>query len=147
MRGKPEVITALNEVLVSKNSTVLRLLQYETLCTMWGYSEVGSFFAHIVSVDKEVLPKLIKRILFLGGYINEVAIELPKISEVVVEMLPETKDYVLNNIATLTNLIDIAEKAKDYGTRYLIEKILIEEDENLLMVEMLMIQFSERRVK
>jgi bacterioferritin len=111
---------------------------------LWGYINIGNFFAKIVREDINSLFKLTKRILFLGGSFDEVISEVSEFGDTVEEMLPEVKEYVLRNIATLTDAIETCEKFKDYTSRYLLEKLLLEEDERLSEIESLMIQFMER---
>jgi bacterioferritin len=140
MKGNPEVINALSNCLLEKHSSLLRINRYETQCLLWGYVNIGNFFAKIVRDDINGLFKLTKRILFLGGNFDEVAGERPEFGDTVEEMLPEVKEYILRNIATLTDSIEICEKNKDYTSRYLLEKLLVEEDERLSEIESLMIQ-------
>jgi cytochrome bd-type quinol oxidase subunit 1 len=107
MKGTPEVIASLGSCLLEKHSTLLRINRYETQCLLWGYINIGNFFAKIVREDINSLFKLTKRILFLGGSFDEVISEVSEFGDTVEEMLPEVKEYVLRNIATLTDALNL----------------------------------------
>ena len=52
--------------------------------------------------------------------------------------------FVLEGIAYLSSCVEISAQFKDFGTRNLVENMLVEEEKHLAHIEAKMIQFSER---
>lgn len=145
MKGTPEVITVLNEVLMERHAYFIQLLVCSVMCGKWGYCEQAELFDFLSEEDFEVFSKLIARISFLDGM--SIADKLQEFKEDVTtvdEMLLFAKNSRLLNIFSLSRVIEVCTNFKDYGTRNLIEKMLVEEDEHLAKVEAAIIQFGER---
>lgn len=143
MKGSQEVITSLNECFVELHTSMMKFIQFSTNCSLWGYDEIEKFFGHMCKEDKESMIKVIERISYLGGNssfnINEIIIV-----ETIEEMLLDSINNKNTLIASIIDLVEISVKSKDYGTRHLAEKMLVEEEKHLAVIEAKLIQFSER---
>jgi bacterioferritin len=140
MKGIPEVIASLNELLVEHHSYFVITSLNAGICKKLGFEETGKHFVYLNKESLESCVKLIDRILFLDGTptfekVNEIVIP-----ESIEEMLVSDKDFKMKSIASLSNAIDISAQFKDHGTRCLIEKMLVEEDEHLAKIEAEIIQ-------
>jgi bacterioferritin len=144
MKGTPEVIAVLNELLVEYHTSLVQFIQYSISCSLYGYKDSEKKFDHMFRKDEECLVKLIKRISFLGGISTVGKVNEFDPIETVEDMLNNAVSLKLSLIGTLTNGIEVAMSFKDYGTRSLLERMLVEEDENLSTIEAALIQFSER---
>ena len=145
MKGSPEVITVLNEILVERHTFFAQLLLCSITCKKWGYDEQEDLFEFFSKEDFKILKKLASRISFLDGipFVDKMKESQTDITTVD-EMLLFAQDTRLVNIASLSNAIEICTNFKDYGTRRLMEHFLLKEDKRLAKIEAAIIQFGER---
>ena len=144
MKGNPEVITALNDQLVGYHTTMIQLTTHFCMCRKWGYGELADYFKHLAHESSEAIDKIMQRVLFLDGIallekLNEVLI-----GETTEDTLELTSLNTLNLIAGCSEGIEVCLQYKDYGTRHLFEKLLVEEDEHLATLEAKMTQITQR---
>ena len=144
MKGTPEVIASLNELLVEYHTSMVQFVTFSIFCSLSGYEKIEKKFDYIFREDEESMVELIKRISFLGGIcIIDKLNELQE-AESVEEMIVAGINLKLGSIASLTAGIEVAITFKDFSTRNMLEKMLVEEDHHLATLEATMIQFSEK---
>ena len=144
MKGNPEVITTLNERLVEYHTSMVQFTTHSFICGKWGYSDLADYFKHLVHESSEALGKIMERVLFLDGITS-----LEKLNEVdIAESMEDTLDLArlakLTTIAGCSEGIEVCLKFKDYGTRHLLEKLIVEEDKHLSIIEAKMTQITQR---
>lgn len=144
MKGVPEVIASLNELIKDYHASFIFFKLMGATCDKWGYSEFSEYFNNCSKECLEVIDKILKRVLYLDGNATLDNLDNTYSIETIEEMLQSCKNTMLYNIASLIKNIEIATKFKDFGTRHLVEKILVEEEKHLATIEAKMIQFSER---
>lgn len=145
MKGSPEVIDVLNNQLIERHSFFVQIFLFSVMCKKRGYNDIEDLFEFLSKEDFEVFSKITKRISFLDGsaFVDKLQESWTDITTVE-EMLAVVLDSRLKNIAGLSEAIEVCVKFKDYASRNLMEKLLVEEDKHLAKVEAAMIQFSER---
>ena len=145
MKGSPEVIAALNECLRYFHTSFVTIGINTAFCKKWGYGDVCELLNKLYKRDVENCEILIDRIIFLDGLPSfEKLNELPPVSETVEEMFIVAKNMSMLHVAYLSSCVDISAQFKDFGTRNLVENMLVEEEKHLVHIEAKMIQFSER---
>ena len=145
MKGSPEVIEALNECLRHFHTSFVTIGINKAFCKKWGYGDLCEFLNKLYKRDVENCEILIDRIIFLDGLPSfEKLNELPPVSETVEEMFIVAKNMSMLHVAYLSSCVDISAQFKDFGTRNLVENMLVEEEKHLAHIEAKMIQFSER---
>ena len=144
MKGRPEVISSLNEILSDYHASLLQNISHSVLCNKWGFTKLKEYFKYLAKEDNEVIFKLIGRILFLDGTPDIITVPEIKISETAHETLLFVSNHKIELIAGLASSLDIANKFKDHGTRKLLEDFLVKEEKHLFSVEAKMNQFTEK---
>lgn len=135
MKGNAEVIAVLNERLADHHTSYVELSVRAALCDKWGYDELEEFFEKIGKEDLESIEKLIERIVFLDGVPLFTVINETVIGGDVYEMLTLAASSKTLLIAGYSDGIDKSVSSKDYGTRHIFEKMIVEEDECLADIE------------
>jgi len=144
MKGNVEVIATLNDRLIEQHTSIVQFATHSFLCRKLGYTDVADYFKYLVHESSEALSKIMERILFLDGLTSLEKMNEVTISETMEGALELASLDKLSVIAGCSEGIDVALKFKDYGTRYLLEKILIEEDKHLSTIETKMTQITQR---
>jgi len=145
MKGSPEVIVALNECLRHFHTAFVVFGTNLSVAKKYGYEETSKTFKSFYKENMETCEKLINRIVFLDGnpFFDGVS-NIIEVSETVEEMLSVGNELMLKGIANLSSCIEISTQFKDFGTRNLVENMLVEEEKHLAHIEAKMIQLSER---
>ena len=144
MKGNPEVITALNDRLVEYHTTMVQLTTHSCMCRKWGYKELAGYFKHLAHETSESIDKIMQRVLFLDGITLLEKVNGPLIGENMEDTLELTSLNTLGLVAGCSEGIEVSLQYKDYGTRHLFEKLLVEEDEHLASIEAKMTQITQR---
>ncbi len=130
MKGDAKVIEALNEILTGELTAINQYFLHARMCKNWGYERLAD------KVWKESIDEmkhaqiLTDRILFLEGVPNLQRLFKLNIGETVVEQLKSDLALEMEAIPRLKTAIKLCETAGDHGTRDLLEKILVSEEEH-----------------
>jgi bacterioferritin len=130
MKGDNKVISALNEILGGELAAINQYFLHAKMCKNWGFSKLGHKIYKESIDEMKHADVLIDRILFLEGLPNLQKIEKLNIGENVKELLE--CDLALENkaIPRLRKAIELCWDASDHGTRDLLEKIRVSEEEH-----------------
>lgn len=129
MRGDPEVIELLNEVLTSELTAINQYFIHAKMLKNWGYQRLSHKKREESIEEMKHADAVIERILYLEGAPNMQRLSPVRVGEDPVEM--HNYDLALEEeaLARLNRGIALAVAKADGGTRALLESILKEEEE------------------
>lgn len=130
MRGDPEIITVLNDVLSAELTAVNQYFIHAKMCGNWGYKALESFVRDESIDEMRHAERLIERILFFEGTPNLQRLLPIKVGETVPEQFQADLEVEYAAIERLNAGIAIAVSKGDNGTRELLASILVAEEEH-----------------
>lgn len=131
MRGSDAVIELLNEVLTSELTAINQYFVDAKMFDNWGYERLGEKFRHESIDEMKDADSLIERILYLEGVPNLQRLGTVLVGETPVEKLELAGQVEREAIARLNRGIGLCVESADNGSRELLERILVgEEDHN-----------------
>ncbi|TGK78224.1 bacterioferritin [Leptospira noumeaensis] len=135
MKGKKEVIDILAEVLAAELTAINQYFIHAKLCKNWGYLELADYLRKESIEEMKHADEIIERILFFDGIPDLQKYLKINVGQTVPEMLDHDLQLEYNAVERLNRGIDICVAAKDNGTRELLEKILVSEEEHIDWIE------------
>jgi len=135
MKGNPKVIEALCSVLTGELTAINQYFLHARMCMDWGYTKIGKF-VHDESIEEmKHAQELIDRILFLEGHPNLQKLNKLHIGENVEEQLNSDLKLEFDAIDRLRDAITVCDEVKDFTTREIFERILIDEEKHVDWIE------------
>lgn len=135
MQGDARVIEYLNESLKNELTAVNQYwLHYRTL-DHWGVYKLAEFERHESIDEMKHADILSERILFLDGLPNFQLLGRLRIGETVEEILKADLALEIEAVAQLKAAIAHCEEVKDYVSRELFAKILVNEEDHVDTLE------------
>jgi bacterioferritin len=135
MKGNPEIIKALNEILCGELTSVNQYFLHARMMNNWGYTKIGKV-VYKESIDEMKHSQvLIDRILFLEGIPNLQKLGALNIGETVPEQLESDKGLETIAIPRVRDAIKLCEEKMDHGTREMLLHILADEERHLDWLE------------
>ncbi len=135
MKGKKEIIDALNVVLGNELTAINQYFLHARMLEDWGLAKLGKK-EYEASIDEmKHADDIIKRILFLEGLPNLQKLSALRIGQNVVEVLEADLAVELHAVPELKKYIQLCEKENDYVTRDLLNSILTSEEEHIDWIE------------
>lgn len=131
MYGDQTVIEHLNKALMNELTAINQYFLHARMLKNWGVNKLGK------EVYKESIDEmwhadwLIERILFLDGMPDFKHLDKPILSDNVKGILESDLQQERKAIPALKTAIQHCEKAGDFGSRQLLEKILVAEEEHM----------------
>lgn len=135
MKGDPEVIEILNEVLTSELTAINQYFIHSRMCENWGYQKLAKQKRAESIEEMKHADDLIERVLYLDGVPNMQRMNPVKVGEDVVEQHRNDLELETEAIARLNRGIELCVAKSDNGTRELLEGILKDEEEGADFVE------------
>ena len=130
MRGDPQIVEMLNEVLTGELTAINQYFVDAKMCENWGYKRLGDHFRDESIDEMKDADELIERILYLDGVPNLQRLGTVRVGEVVNEKLQLALDLEREAITRLNRAIDLSVAKGDNGTRDLFEDILEGEEKH-----------------
>jgi bacterioferritin len=130
MRGDPEIINVLNDVLSAELTAVNQYFIHAKMCGNWGYKALESFVRDESIDEMRHAEQLIERILFFDGTPNLQRLLPIKVGETVPEQFQADLEVEYAAIERLNAGIALAVAKGDNGTRELLASILVAEEEH-----------------
>jgi bacterioferritin len=124
MKGDPQIIDALNEILTAELTAINQYFIHAKMCKNWGYNKLHEQKRHESIDEMKDADAIIDRILYLDGVPNMQRYNPVRVGEDVVEQ--HTLDLALETAAIerLNKAIAVCRDRGDNGTRELLERIL-----------------------
>ncbi|EMY61564.1 bacterioferritin [Leptospira terpstrae] len=135
MKGKKEVIDILAEVLTAELTAINQYFIHAKLCKNWGYLELADYLRKESIEEMKHADEIIERILYFDGIPDLQKYSKINVGQSVPEMLDHDLQLEYGAVERLNRGIDICVAAKDNGTRELLEKILVSEEEHIDWIE------------
>ena len=128
MKGKPEVLKALQEMLEEELGAINQYFLHSEMCENWGYERLSKLIKKVSLAEMKHAEELIERMLFLEGAPN--LSELPKLN-----IGKDVKQQLENDLALehgavtgYNEAIATCRKAGDNGTADFLKGILTDEE-------------------
>lgn len=137
MDRKPDkaIINALNEILTGELTAVNQYFLHAKMCGDWGFQSLHDY-VRAESIDEMRHAEwLIERILYLNGVPNVQRLGKVTIGETVEEQFKLDLQMEYQAVPRLRRAIELLTKEDDHGTRILLEKILVSEEEHIDWLE------------
>lgn len=131
MKGNPKVIEFLNEALTGELTAINQYFLHGMMCKNWGYMKLAAENREESIGEMKHAELLMNRILFLDGVPNMQRYFKIVTGTTVQEQMENDLKLELDAIKVLTNGINAATEANDYGSRDLFEMVLKDEEEHV----------------
>jgi bacterioferritin len=135
MKGNTEIIEILGEVLSAELTAVNQYFIHAKMNQNFGYTKLASYMRQESIGEMKHADVVIERILFLDGVPDLQRYMKIKVGKNIEEMLNNDLEVEYSAVERLNRGIEITIKHKDNGTRELLEKILISEEEHIDWIE------------
>ena len=135
MKGKPEIIEALNGALTIELTAINQYFCQAKMCKNWGFLELGAKHYSESMGEMKHADMLIDRILFLEGTPEIARYDVIRVGADVKEQFENDLKLEMGGVQFYNQLIEIAVRLKDNGTRDLVAPILAESEEHVDWLE------------
>ncbi len=135
MRGDPEIIEALNDILTSELTAINQYFIHHKMCENWGYQRLSKQKYEESIGEMKHADRVIERILYLEGVPNMQRLFPVRVGEDPVEQHRLDLEVEIEAVKRLNAAIKLCCEKGDGGTRELVEHILVEEEEGLDWLE------------
>lgn len=129
MKGDPKVIELLNEVLTAELTAINQYFIHYKMLSHWGYKKLAAQKKKESIEEMRHADEVIDRILYLDGVPNMQRLNPVRVGEEIVEMHEVDLALEVAAVERLNRGIALATSVGDHGSRTLLEKILVEEEE------------------
>src|SRR5215510_9428768 len=116
MKGAPEVLDRLNELLTHELTSINQYWIHARVCENWGYERLWKKIREESLGEMKHADKLVERVLFLDGMPNLQRLGKVNVGESVVEMLRLDLDVERQSVAMLNEAIALTQQHADGGT-------------------------------
>lgn len=135
MKGNPEIIKLLNEVLRNELTAINQYFLHARMLENWGLYHLGRI-VYKESIEEMVhADLLIKRIFFLDGLPAMQLLNKLRVGETVKECMECDLALETGAHADLVRAVEVCEQAKDYVSRELLKKILEDTEHHIDFLE------------
>jgi bacterioferritin len=131
MRGDPDIITSLNDILTAELTGINQYFVHYKMLENWGYKRLAKKKREESIEEMKHADRVIERILFLEGVPNLQRLGSVKVGEDPVEMHKLDLELELAAQARLNKAISLCLAKNDAGTRELLEDLLEDEEDSI----------------
>jgi len=135
MKGKPEVLEALHEMLKEELGAISQYILHAEMCENWGYKRLSGYTKKQAIDEMKHAERLIERILFLEGMPN--LVDLPRLA-----IGKDVEQQLKNDLALEKRAVEAYNKAAatcrksgDNTSADLVEDLLKNEEEHVDFLE------------
>jgi bacterioferritin len=135
MQAPPEIIAALNKMLYNELTAINQYFVHARMMRHWGFRALGEKIYHESIGEMKHADKLTERILMIDGLPNFQDLGKLHIGETIFEAL--AADLTLETVARndTASAITLFEREKDYVSRDIATKILVDSEEHIEYLE------------
>jgi bacterioferritin len=135
VKGDAKVIVLLNEALKAELTAINQYFLHSEMCEHWGYHSLAEVTKKESIGEMKHAEVLMERILLLEGTPNMSDYFKINIGQNVKQQFQNDLKLELDAVTRLNAGIQTCVAAKDNGSRELLEKILVEEEEHIDYLE------------
>ena len=135
MKGDPEVIQVLNDVLCAELTAINQYFIHAMMCDNWRLKRLAKKMRDESIGEMKHAEDVIDRILYLDGVPNMQKYMRVNVGQTVPEMHQFDLDLEKDAVARLNPGIELCRAKGDNGSRLLVEKILHDEEEHIDWLE------------
>jgi bacterioferritin len=135
MKGKPEVMEVLTEMLKEELGAISQYFLHSEMCDNWGYTRLSEFIKKQAVGEMKHAEQLIERILFLEGLPNMGDLPRLNIGKDVKQQLQNDLDLEKSAVAAYNEAVATSRKAGDNASADLLEAILKDEEDHVDFLE------------
>ncbi len=128
MKGDPEVLTALNELLAHELAAINQYWAHHKMCANWGYAALAKKKREEAMEEMRHADALMERILHLEGVPNLQKLAAVKVGEDPIEQHRVDLELERTAVERLNRCIETFRKKGDNGSRLLAESMLKDEE-------------------
>ncbi len=131
MEGSPAVIEFLNEALTAELTAINQYFAHSKLCENWGWDRLAAKYREESFEEMRDAETLIDRIILLDGMPNLQRIGSVRVGETVPEQFDLDRQLEMAAIERYRRGVVLALQEGDPGTREMLEKLVVGEEEHL----------------
>jgi len=135
MKGKPEVLAELNEMLKEELGAINQYILHAEMCENWGYKRLSDLIKKQSIGEMKHAERLIERILFLEGTPRMEEMVKLNIGKDVKQQLANDLKLERSAVTAYNKAIEISRKASDNATADFLKDILKDEEEHVDFLE------------
>jgi bacterioferritin len=135
MKGDKKLIEALNEILTGELTGINQYFIHAKMCQNWGYKRLAEVNRKESIGEMKHADELIERVLYLEGVPNMQRLSKVRVGETVQEQLKLDLALEVEAVKLLNKTIELAVSVRDNGSRELLEKLLVDEEEHVDWLE------------
>jgi bacterioferritin len=135
VKGNAKLIEALNDILTGELTGINQYFVHAKMCENWGYKRLAEMNRKESIEEMKHADGLVERILFLEGVPNMQRLGKVRVGEAVPEQLKLDHALELEAVGKLNKAIALAVEVGDNGSRELLEKVLVSEEEHIDWLE------------
>ena len=135
MKGDPQIIDLLNEVLTGELTAINQYFLHSRMFRHWGFARLADHEYHESIDEMKHADKLVERILFLDGLPNLQKLHKIAIGQGMVEILKNDLALESGTVPRLNKGIQQCRDAGDNGSEELLTYILVESEKHVDWLE------------
>jgi bacterioferritin len=135
MQGDPQVIQVLNDVLCAELTGINQYFIHAMMCANWRYKRLAEHSRKESIEEMRHAQEIIERILYLEGTPNMQKYMKINVGATVPEQHQFDLDLERQAVARLNEGVELCRSKGDNGSRALLEKILVDEEEHVDWLE------------
>lgn len=143
MKGNPDVIKVLNDVLRKELTGVNQYFIHAKMCRNWGYEVLANVHWKESIDEMKHADQIIERILFLEGVPNVQAYDKIQLGSNVKQQLENDRGLEQAALTILKPGIKACLEHQDDATRELLEHIVVDEEHHIDWIETQLHQIEE----
>jgi bacterioferritin len=147
MKGNPEVIAVLSEVLKAELTAINQYFLHAEMCENWGYQRMAKHTRKESIEEMQHAEKLMERILYLDGTPNMSEYFKIMIGKDVATQLKNDLQLEYDAVKRLNKGITLCRDLGDNGSRDLLQHILEDEEEHIDWLEAQLHVISEMGIE
>ena len=135
MKGDPEVIQVLNDVLCAELTAINQYFIHAMMCDNWRLKRLAKHMREESIGEMKHAEDVIDRILYLDGVPNMQKYMRVNVGQTIPEMHQFDLDLEKDAVARLNPAVELCRAKGDNGSRLLVEKILHDEEDHIDWLE------------